>query len=314
MFFLTTLSTLTSVLSASNYYCEEPLMTSLPPTSFQNSSKFSDRRSPHYSKLNRRDGDGGWSPNGEDQQPWLQLDLRDRLKVTSIATQGRWGSSDWVARYQLQYSDSGRTWRPYRQEDVIWMFTGNSDTDTVVQHKLPHSIRTRYMRLLPLEGSPRGGMGLRLEVYGCTYKSDVADFDGRSALLYRFNQKSTSTVKDVISLRFRSHQAEGVLVHGEGQRGDFLTLELQRGKLILHLNLDDAKPQSSGRSSSVTVGSLLDDHHWHSVQIERFNKHVNFTVDGHTQHFRSPGQEDTLEIDYEFRRNPFAWQAWDVSP
>jgi len=72
-------------------------------------------------------------------------------------------------------------------------------------------------------------------------ESDVADFDGRSALLYRFNQKSTSTVKDVISLRFRSHQAEGVLVHGEGQRGDFLTLELQRGKLILHLNLGEWK-------------------------------------------------------------------------
>uniref|UniRef100_A0A8C1APQ8 Contactin associated protein family member 5 like n=1 Tax=Cyprinus carpio carpio TaxID=630221 RepID=A0A8C1APQ8_CYPCA len=299
MFLLTTLSALTSVLSASNYYCEEPLVTSLPPAFFQNSSKFSDRRSPHYAKLNRREGGGGWSPNGDDQQPWLQLDLRDRFKVTSIATQGRWGSSDWVTRYQLQYSDSGRTWRPYRQEDVIWTFIGNSDTDTVVQHKLPHSIRTRYMRLLPLEGSPKGGMGLRLEVYGCTYKSDVADFDGRSALLYRFNQKSTSTVKDVISLRFRSHQAEGVLVHGEGQRGDFLTLELQRGRLILHLNLDDAKPQSTGRSSSVMLGSLLDDHHWHSVQIERFNKHVNFTVDGHTQHFRCLGQEDTLEIDYE---------------
>uniref|UniRef100_A0A8C1DB41 Contactin associated protein family member 5 like n=2 Tax=Cyprinus carpio TaxID=7962 RepID=A0A8C1DB41_CYPCA len=296
---LTTLSALTSVLSSSNYYCEEPLVTTLPPASFQNSSKFSDKRSPHYAKLNRREGGGGWSPNGEDQQPWLQLDLRDRLKVTSIATQGRWGSTDWVTRYQLQYSDSGRAWRPYRQEDVIWTFTGNSDTDTVVQHKLPHSIRTRYMRLLPLEGSPKGGMGLRLEAYGCTYKSDVADFDGRSALLYRFNQKSTSTVKDVISLRFRSHQAEGVLVHGEGQRGDFLTLELQRGRLILHLNLDDAKPQSTGRSSSVMLGSLLDDHHWHSVQIERFNKHVNFTVDGLTQHFRSPGQEDTLEIDYE---------------
>uniref|UniRef100_A0A673K8Z8 Contactin-associated protein-like 5 n=1 Tax=Sinocyclocheilus rhinocerous TaxID=307959 RepID=A0A673K8Z8_9TELE len=180
----------------------------------------------------------------------------------------------------------------------LQIFIGNSDTDTVVQHKLPHSIRTRYMRLLPLEGSPKGGMGLRLEVYGCTYKSDVADFDGRSALLYRFNQKSTSTVKDVISLRFRSHQAEGVLVHGEGQRGDFLTLELQRGRLILHLNLGERKRRSTGRSS-VMLGSLLDDHHWHSVQIERFNKHVNFTVDGHTQHFRSPGQEDTLEIDYE---------------
>lgn len=68
-------------------------------------------------------------------------------------------------------------------------------------------------------------------------ESYVADFDGRSALLYRFNQKSMSTVKDVISLRFKSHQAEGVLLHGEGQRGDYITLELHRGRLDLYLNL-----------------------------------------------------------------------------
>uniref|UniRef100_A0AAR2KDT3 Contactin-associated protein-like 5 n=1 Tax=Pygocentrus nattereri TaxID=42514 RepID=A0AAR2KDT3_PYGNA len=182
---------------------------------------------------------------------------------------------------------------------VLGTFPGNTDTDSVVQHKLLHSIRTRYLRLVPLEGSPSGGMGLRLEIYGCTYKSDVADFDGRSALLYRFNQKSTSTVKNVISLRFRSRQAEGVLVHGEGQRGDYITLELQRGRLALHLNLDDAKPQSSGRHTSVMSGSLLDDHLWHSVLIERFNKQVNFTVDRDTQHFRTQGQEDSLEVDYE---------------
>lgn len=46
-----------------------------------------------------------------------------------------------------------------------------------------------------------------------------------------------STVKDVISLRFKSRQTEGVLLHGEGQRGDYITLELHRGRLALHLNL-----------------------------------------------------------------------------
>lgn len=48
-----------------------------------------------------------------------------------------------------------------------------------------------------------------------------------------------STVKDVISLRFKSHQAEGVLLHGEGQRGDYITLELHRGRLDLYLNLGE---------------------------------------------------------------------------
>lgn len=46
-----------------------------------------------------------------------------------------------------------------------------------------------------------------------------------------------STFKDVVSLKFKSMQGDGVLFHGEGQRGDYITLELQKGKLSLHLNL-----------------------------------------------------------------------------
>lgn len=49
----------------------------------------------------------------------------------------------------------------------------------------------------------------------------------------------------------------------------------------------------------ITLGSLLDDLHWHSVLIERFNKQVNFTLDRHTQHFRTKGDGDSLEVDYE---------------
>ncbi|XP_065808365.1 contactin-associated protein-like 5 [Labrus bergylta] len=142
-------------------------------------------------------------------------------------------------------------------------------------------------------------MGLRVEVFGCSYKSYVADFDGRSSLLYRFNQKSMSTVKDVISLRFKSHQAEGVLLHGEGQRGDYITLELHRGRLDLYLNLDDNRPRFSSSRVAVTVGSLLDDQHWHAVHVERFNKQVNVSVDAHMQHFHARGDGHSLEVDYE---------------
>ncbi|XP_073522704.1 contactin-associated protein-like 5 isoform X2 [Phyllobates terribilis] len=141
---------------------------------------------------------------------------------------------------------------------------------------------------------------MRIEVYGCSYKSDVADFDGRSSLLYRFNQKLMTTFKDVISLKFKSMLSEGVLFHGEGQRGDYITLELQKGRLVLYINLGDAKLRFGNTHTSVTLGSLLDDQQWHSVLIDRFNKQVNFTVDKYTQHFRTKGESDDLDIDYEF--------------
>lgn len=62
---------------------------------------------------------------------------------------------------------------------------------------------------------------------------------------------------------------------------------------------DDTRVRSSSGRMVVTLGSLLDDQHWHSVLIERFNKQVNFTLDRHTQHFRTKGDGDSLEVDYE---------------
>lgn len=62
---------------------------------------------------------------------------------------------------------------------------------------------------------------------------------------------------------------------------------------------DDIRLRFSSGRVAVTLGSLLDDQHWHSVLIERFNKQVNLTVDTHTQHFRTKGEGDSLEVDYE---------------
>ncbi|KAK2905704.1 contactin-associated protein-like 5 isoform X1 [Channa argus] len=305
MFFLlhmvtfSTLSVFRGASGATHYICNGPLVSALPHSSFQSSSQSSASFAAYNAKLNRRDGAGGWSPMVTDQEPWLQVDLREQMEVTAVATQGRYDSWDWVSIYLLLYSDTGRAWKQYRHEDGVGRFVGNMNSEAVVQNKLSHPLRTRFLRFIPLDWNPSGWIGLRMEVYGCSYKSYVADFDGRSSLLYRFNQKSMSTVKDVISLRFKSHQAEGVLLHGEGQRGDYITLELHRGRLDLYLNLDDSSLRFSSSRVAVTVGSLLDDQHWHSVHIERFNKQVNLTVDSHTQHFQTKGEGYSLEVDYE---------------
>lgn len=51
----------------------------------------------------------------------------------------------------------------------------------------------------------------------------------------------------------------------------------------------------------VTSGSLLDDDHWHSVVIERYRRNVNFTLDHHSQQFRTNGEFDHLDLDYEVK-------------
>ena len=83
-----------------------------------------------------------------------------------------------------------------------------------------------------------------LSLFSLLSGSDIADFDGQSSLLHRFNQKTMSTLKDVISLKFKSMQGDGVLFHGEGHHGDHITLELQKGRLALYLNLGRIRPAS----------------------------------------------------------------------
>lgn len=66
-------------------------------------------------------GAGGWSPLVSNKYQWLQIDLGERMETTAVATQGGYGSSNWVTSYLLMFSDSGRNWKQYRQEDSIWV-------------------------------------------------------------------------------------------------------------------------------------------------------------------------------------------------
>ena len=43
------------------------------------------------------------------------------MEIVAVATQGRYGSSDWVTSYTLMFSDTGRNWKQYRQDDTIWV-------------------------------------------------------------------------------------------------------------------------------------------------------------------------------------------------
>ncbi|KFV47941.1 Contactin-associated protein-like 2, partial [Gavia stellata] len=67
--------------------------------------------------------------------------------------------------------------------------------------------------------------------------------------------------------------------------------------------------------TSVMTGSLLDDHHWHSIIIERHGRNINLTLDRHMQHFRTNGEFDYLDLDYEitFGGMPFSGKPSSTS-
>ncbi|KAM4605012.1 contactin-associated protein-like 4 [Polymixia lowei] len=275
--------------------CDSPLVSNLPPSSFRSSSQLSNSHGPGFAKLNRREGAGGWSPLNSDRYQWLEVDLGGRTQVTAVATQGRYGSSDWLTAYLLMFSDTGHNWKQYRQEDSIGSFPGNSNADSVVQYKLQQPVVARYLRLVPLEWNPSGRIGLRLETYGCPHISDVASFDGSSSLLYRWSPRPRQTTRETISLKFKTLRNSGILLHAEGQREHSLTLELERGKLLLLLR--QGRSLSSETQRLVSLGSLLDDQHWHHVAVEQLSTHLNLTVDRSTQQVHIPAELSHWDFD-----------------
>uniref|UniRef100_A0A8C6QD47 Contactin associated protein-like 4 n=1 Tax=Nannospalax galili TaxID=1026970 RepID=A0A8C6QD47_NANGA len=285
--------------AGNSYDCDDPLVSALPQASFSSSSELSSSHGPGFARLNRRDGAGGWSPLVSNKYQWLQIDLGERMEITSVATQGGYGSSNWVTSYLLMFSDSGRNWKQYRQEDSIWGFSGNANADSVVYYRLQPSIKARFVRFIPLEWNPKGRIGMRIEAFGCAYRSAVIDLDGKSSLLYRFDQNSLSPIRDIISLKFKTMQSDGILLHRAGPTGDLITLELRRGKLFLIINSGEARLPSIPAPVNLTLGSLLDDQHWHSVLIQRLGKQVNFTVDEHRHRFHAQGEFNYLDLDYE---------------
>lgn len=48
-------------------------------------------------------------------------------------------------------------------------FAGNTNADGVMHHRLLHPVRARFVRFVPLEWNPSGKIGMRVEVYGCSY-------------------------------------------------------------------------------------------------------------------------------------------------
>uniref|UniRef100_A0AAX7VAQ2 Contactin associated protein like 3 n=1 Tax=Astatotilapia calliptera TaxID=8154 RepID=A0AAX7VAQ2_ASTCA len=168
-------------------------------------------------------------------------------------------------------------------------FPGNSNADSVVHYKLQQPAIARFIRLIPLDWNPNGRIGLRLETYGCPYTSDVVSFDGGSSgLLYWLTSGLKRTSRDVVTLKFKALRNSGTLLQAEGQEGLSLSLELERGKLLLLLR--KGRTSSTEPQRLVSLGSLLDDQHWHHVAVERRGSHLNLTVDKHTERVQIPAE------------------------
>nr|CRX73256.1 Contactin-associated protein 2-like [Hydra vulgaris] len=124
----------------------------------------------------------------------------------------------------------------------------------------------------------------------------TASFTGNDYIRYEITNKQ-ETRKDKVTMRFKTTEAFGVLIYSCGIQGDFLLLELQRGKLVYTGNFGSTLEEYGAHK--IIHEKQYNDNSWHDVVILRENgTHVYFTVDDKTKSYISHLDFEQLNLDY----------------
>ncbi|KAM8877033.1 retinoschisin 1a [Synchiropus picturatus] len=125
---------------------------------------------PSKARLNSQGFGCAWLSKFQDNNQWLQVDLKEAMVISGILTQGRCDADEWLTKYSVQYrTDEKFNWIYYKdQTGNNKVFYGNSDRSSSVQNLLRPPIVARYIRILPLGWHTR--IALRLELLLCMSK------------------------------------------------------------------------------------------------------------------------------------------------
>ncbi|VVC93591.1 unnamed protein product [Leptidea sinapis] len=199
-----------------------------------------------------------WTASENDFDQQLIIDLGSVKNVTRVATQGRAHSQEFVQEYHISYGSNGLDYVQYKAAGgEVKMFNGNHDGNTVVKNEFEVPIIAQYIRINPMRW--RDKISMRVELYGCDYVDLLRD--------------PVSASREMIRFRFKTSVASGALMYSRGTQGDYIALQLRDNRLVLNMDL------GSGTSTSLSVGSLLDDNVWHDVVVSRNRRDLIFSVD-----------------------------------
>uniref|UniRef100_A0A3B3RPT7 ferroxidase n=1 Tax=Paramormyrops kingsleyae TaxID=1676925 RepID=A0A3B3RPT7_9TELE len=128
---------------------------------------------PWFGRLNAQGAINAWQAKDNDMDHWLQVELRDIKKITGIVTQG--AKSLWtemyVMAYTIQYSNDGKTWITYTDEEQMSnpkIFVGNTDNNSHVKNYIYPPIFSKFIRIVPQRW--QNSITMRVELLGCDFE------------------------------------------------------------------------------------------------------------------------------------------------
>lgn len=138
--------------------------------------------------------------------------------------------------------------------------------------------------------------------------SEIMYFNGTSYILLDLLRDPIAAYRESIRFRFKTSVANGVLLYSRGTQGDYIALQLRDNRMLLNIDLglfidififhhsNYILLLGSGMSTSLSVGSLLDDNIWHDVVISRNYRDILFSVDRVVVQGRIKGEFGKLNL------------------
>ncbi|XP_060035392.1 lactadherin isoform X1 [Erinaceus europaeus] len=127
------------------------------------------RWAPELARLHRTGVINAWTASNYDRNPWIQVNLLRKIRVTGVVTQGasRAGSAEYLKSFKVAYSQDGRQFQfiknPEGTTDKI--FWGNMDNNGLKVNLFDSPLEVQYVRLVPI--ICHRGCTLRFELLGC---------------------------------------------------------------------------------------------------------------------------------------------------
>ncbi|XP_018584646.2 coagulation factor V [Scleropages formosus] len=128
---------------------------------------------PWLARLNNQGAVNAWQAKYNDMQQWLQVELKDVKKITGIVTQGAksMGKEMYVMSYIIQYSDDGKIWKTYNEDNEYGhpkVFVGNTDNNDHAKNYIYPPIFSKFIRIVPQRWER--AITMRIELLGCDFE------------------------------------------------------------------------------------------------------------------------------------------------
>jgi hypothetical protein len=118
-----------------------------PPYSriFFSSTIYGDRNGYRYGS-GRLNAQYGWLAAADNQDQFMQIDLRKVQVVSGVVIQGRQDWYEWVTAFAVQVSENGEAWTDVQCGN--W-FPGSTDMSTRVKAEFDEPVKARYVKIVP---------------------------------------------------------------------------------------------------------------------------------------------------------------------